>query len=122
VGAIFDKRTGPILVVASGPLSQDEGKSLLASVNYDANVTWNENTHFTKRDNVGVLIVNIIYLAGIIVGFAMVIGVAFGGLRLLVRKYLPERLYGQRDEVSFISLHLSEGEQVIPSPKGKYIN
>src|ERR1700730_17531011 len=45
---IFDKRTGPILVVVGGPLSQAEAKSLLASVNHDANVTWNENTHFTK--------------------------------------------------------------------------
>src|SRR5262249_33898851 len=44
---IFTKRTGPIVVVAAGPLSQAEGKSLLASVNYDANVTWNENTYFT---------------------------------------------------------------------------
>jgi hypothetical protein len=121
-GPIFDKRTGPMLVIASGPLSQDEGKSLLASVNYDANVTWNENTHFTKRDNIGVLIVNIFYLCGIIIGFALVIGVAYGGLRFLVRRVLPERLYGRTEEVSFISLHLSEGEPVIPSPKGKFIN
>jgi hypothetical protein len=122
IGRIFDKRTGPIVVVASGSLSQDEGRSLLASINYDANVTWNENTHFTKRDNIGVLIVNIFYLCGIIMGFALVIGIAFGGVRFLVRRVLPERLYGKTEEVTFISLHLSEGEPVIPAPRGKYIN
>ncbi len=103
-----DKRTGPIVVVATGPLSESEAKSLLASVNYDANVTWNENTYFTKRDNIANLLVNIIYLCGIIIGFALIAGLAFGWLRVLIRRLLPERIFGRTDEVSFISLHLSE--------------
>src|SRR5581483_4379388 len=47
IGPFFDRRTGPIVVVAAGPLSQSEARSLLASVNYDADVTWNENTSFS---------------------------------------------------------------------------
>jgi len=103
-----DKRTGPIVVVATGPLSQSEAKSLLASVNYDANVTWNENTYFTKRDNIANLLVNIIYLCGIIIGLALIAGLAFGWLQVCVRRFLPERIFGKQEEVSFISLHLSE--------------
>jgi len=103
-----DKRTGPIVVVATGPLSQSEAQSLLASVNYDANVTWNENTYFTKRDNIANLLVNIIYLCFIVIGLALVAGLAFGTLRVLIRRLLPERIFGHEDEVTFISLHLSE--------------
>src|SRR2546425_8711606 len=65
-GRIFTKRTGPIVVLASGPLSTSEAASLLASVNYDADVTWNENTSFSKKDNLANLLVNIILLCGIL--------------------------------------------------------
>jgi hypothetical protein len=108
--AFFDKRTGPILVIATGALSSEEGKFLLASVNYDANVTWNENTYLTKRDNLANLLVNIIYLCGIIIGFALVAGLAFGGLRVFIRRVFLERFFGEKDEVRFIALHLSDGE------------
>jgi hypothetical protein len=114
-GPFFEKRSGPIVIVASGPLSQSEGKSILASVNYDANVTWNENTHFTKRDNIGVLIVNIIYLCGIIIGFALVAGIAFGGLRVLARKLFPDRARSAEEEIAFISLHLTEEVVIAPA-------
>ena len=107
-GPIFDKRTGPIVVVAAGPLSQAEGKSLLASVNYDANVTWNENTFFTKRDNLANLLVNVIILCFIIIGFALVAGVAFGGIRILAKRLFPDRVFDQAQNREFISLHLSE--------------
>jgi len=105
---MFDKRTGPIVVVAAGPLSQAEAKSLLASVNYDANVTWNENTYFTKRDNLANLLVNVIILCFIIIGFALVAGVAFGGIRILAKRMFPERVFDRAESREFISLHLSE--------------
>ena len=107
-GPIFDKRTGPIVVVAAGPFSQAEAKSLLASVNYDANVTWNENTFFTKRDNLANLLVNVIILCFIIIGFALVAGVAFGGIRILAKRLFPDRIFDQAQNREFISLHLSE--------------
>ncbi|HZQ68385.1 MAG TPA: DUF6599 family protein [Terriglobales bacterium] len=109
VGPFFDRRTGPIVVVAAGPLSQSEARSLLASVNYDADVTWNENTSFSKKDNLANLLVNIIILCGIICGFALVAGIAFGGLRVLFQRILPERVFDRPEQVEFISLHLSEG-------------
>ena len=103
-----ERRSGPIVAVASGPLSESEAKSLLASVNYDADVTWNENTHFTKKDNLANLLVNIIILCGIILGFALVAGLAFGGVRMLVQRMFPNRVFDRPEQVEFISLHLSE--------------
>jgi hypothetical protein len=105
---LFDKRTGPIVVIAGGPLSQAEAKSLLAAVNYDANVTWNENTYFTKKDNLANLLVNVIILCFIIIGFALIAGVAFGGFRILARRLFPDRVFEQAQSREFISLHLSE--------------
>jgi len=109
-GPFFDKRTGPILVIATGPLSESEGKSLLGAVNYEADVTWNENTYFTRRDNLANLLMNIIILCGILIAFSAVAGLAFGGLRLVVKRFWPDKVFDRREEIEFISLHLSEGE------------
>jgi len=106
--ATYEKRTGPIVVVAQGPLSVSEAKSLLASVNYDADVTWNENTFFTKKDNLANLLVNVIILCFIIIGFALVVGIAFGGVRILAKRIFPERVFDRPQDVEFICLHLSE--------------
>jgi hypothetical protein len=109
-GRFYAKRTGPIVVVAGGPLSVSEAKSLLASVNYDANVTWNENTSFTKKDNIANLLVNVIILCFIIIGFALVAGIAFGGVRILAKRLFPDRFFDRSQDVEVISLHLSIGE------------
>ena len=104
----FDRRTGPIVVIAAGALSPSQARTLLGSVNYDADVTWNQNTYYNKKDNIGDLIVNVIILCGIICGLAIVAGIAFGGLRILVQRLLPERIRQEREEREFIALHLSD--------------
>jgi hypothetical protein len=113
-GHLFLKRTGPIVVIAAGPLSSGEAKALLASVNYDANVTWNENTYVTRKDNLANLLVNIIILAFIIIGFAFVAGLAFGGIRILTKKLFPDRVFDRTEDVEFISLRLSDRTSAPP--------
>jgi hypothetical protein len=105
---IFDKRTGPLVVIVGGHVSSSEAKALLAEVNYEANVTWNENTHVSPKDNIGSLVVNILYLCFILAGICIVAGVAFGGLRLLIRRWYPGRFFDRPEDVEFISLHLTE--------------
>jgi uncharacterized protein DUF6599 len=114
VGPFFDKRSGPLLVIASGPISQAEARSLLGSVNYDADVTWNEKTFFDKKNNLANLLVNIIILCAILIGLALVAGLAFGGLRIAIKRLLPDRIFDRPEEIEFISLHL-EASPVPPS-------
>jgi hypothetical protein len=102
------KRTGPMVVVAEGQISGSEAKSLLASVNYEADVTWNENTFFTKRDNLANLLVGIIILVAVLIGFALVAGVMFGGFRILMKRIFPDRVFDRSKDVEIISLRLSD--------------
>jgi hypothetical protein len=108
VGPFFDARTGPIIVIAAGPLSKSEARSLMSSINYDADVTWNENTYVTKKDNLANFLFNAIVLCGIVVGLALVAGVAFGGLRLLIKRLFPDSVFDRPEVVEFISLHLED--------------
>ena len=107
-GPFFDKRTGPIVAIAAGHLSQSDAQTLLGAVNYDASVTWNENTYFDKRNNIANLLVNIILLCIIVGAISLAAGVAFGGARVLLRRYFPGPIFGRADQTEFISLDLSE--------------
>lgn len=114
VGPFFDTRTGPILVIAAGPLSTSEARSLLSSVSYEADVTWNENTYVSKKDNLANFLFNAIILCGIVVGLALVAGVAFGGLRVLIRRLFPHSVFDRTEAMEFISLHLDEEARALP--------
>jgi hypothetical protein len=110
---ISTRRTGPIIIVVSGAISAGAAKSLLTSVNYDADVTWNQNTYFTRRDNVANLIVGVILLAAIIGGLSIVAGVAFGGFRLAIKRLFPNKVFDRPEQMEIIALHLSDA-----GPKG----
>ena len=108
VGPFFDTRTGPIIVIAAGPLSKSEARSLMSSISYEADVTWNENTYVSKKDNLANFLFNAIVLCGIVVGLALVAGIAFGGLRLLIKRLFPDSVFDRPDVVEFISLPLED--------------
>jgi len=109
VGPFFAKRTGPIIVIAAGPLSQNEASALLGSINYEAEVTWNENTYVSKKDNLANLLFNVIVLCAILIGFALVAGLAFGGFRILMKRLFPDRVFDRPEDMEIISLHLEQG-------------
>jgi hypothetical protein len=96
------RRTGPMLVVARGPISSSEARALTESVNYDANVTWNERTKFDKFDNIGVLVISVAMLVVVLVGIALFGGFMVGGLRVWMRRGRPESEQGS----DFIKLDL----------------
>ncbi len=114
VGPFFDTRTGPIIVIAAGPLSKSEARSLMSAVSYEADVTWNENTYVSKKDNLANFLFNAIVLCGIVVGLALVAGIAFGGLRLLVKRLFPDSVFDRRETMEFISLHLEDDVRPVP--------
>jgi hypothetical protein len=110
------RRTGPILVIASGQISAGDAQALVSRVNYDADVTWNENTYFTRRDNAANLIVGVIILAAIVCGLSIVAGIAFGGLRVVMKRLLPGKVFDRPEQVEFISLHLSDRDEKSAKP------
>jgi hypothetical protein len=105
--AFMAKRSGPLLAVVAGEVSPEEAKSLLGQVNYDADVTWNERT-ITPRDNIGNLVIGVFTLIGVLLLFTLVIGISFGGLRILAKRLFPERFFDRAQDVEIIQLHLRD--------------
>jgi len=47
----------------------------------------------SKKDNLANFLFNAIVLCGIVVGLALVAGVAFGGVRLLIKRLFPDSVF-----------------------------
>lgn len=107
-GPLFYKRTGPLLAVVAGPISSSDAKSLLNAVNYEATVTWNEPGNQHEAKDLYLLIVNVVIICAIVGGLAVVAGVAFGGFRILMKRWFPDKVFDRPGQMEFISLHLAE--------------
>ncbi|HEX3819619.1 MAG TPA: DUF6599 family protein [Candidatus Sulfotelmatobacter sp.] len=107
-GTFFDKRTGPIVAIATGGISDSDANSLLGMVNYEASVTWNTPSESGQVHDLYMLTLNIVILCGVLAGLAIVAGVAFGGIRILVKRMYPDRVFDRPEHMEFISLRLTE--------------
>ncbi len=105
-GPFYFKRTGPFLVAVNGNIPADEAQSLLASVNYDADVTWNQPTKPKPVENRAGFIVALILLCVLMVLAALVFGFAFGGLRILASRVFPNRVFSRKKSAEIIRLNL----------------
>jgi len=107
-GSFFDKRTGPIIAIVSGPVSSSDANALLGNVNWEASVTWNQPTEDPQVRDLYQLILNVVVLCGILIGLAIVAGVAFGGIRILTKRCYPDKIFDRPEQMEFISLRLTE--------------
>ncbi len=83
-------------------------RSLLGRVNWEASVTWNQPTDNPQARDLYMLILNIVVLCGILAGLAVVAGVAFGGIRILMKRWYPDKVFDRPEQMEFISLRLTE--------------
>src|SRR5215470_13432528 len=111
------RRTGRILAVVVGNISADSARSIASNVNYDADITWNQNTYHNPKDNVGRVVLGGIFLSAVLIGILLVSSVAFGGARVALKRLLPGKVFDRPDQVEIIALHLSE-----PDPDGRNID
>lgn len=105
-GPFYFKRTGPFVAVINGNISNDEAQSLLASVNYDADITWNQATKPRPQEDRAGFIVALVLLCVLVVLAAAIFGFAFGGLRILLSKLYPNKVFNRSDSADIIRLDL----------------
>ncbi len=97
------KRSGPLVAVVLSPPDPNEAERILSRVRYHAAISWSEYVP-SRRDNIGDLIVTAFVLVGLLLAFAVVAGLAFGGIRLLARFWLG----AERVDDPMITLHLGD--------------
>ena len=105
-GPFAFKRSGPIVAAVNGRIPQAEALSLLASVNYDADVTWNEPAKLDPRENRIKFLYTVALLVVLLISIALVGGLAFGGARVFAKKLFPNRGFDRSEEIEIIRLNL----------------
>ena len=107
------RRTGPIIVAESGNVANSDAKAVLNAVNYEAEVTWNEATSVSKKDNIGNLLLAVFGLIGILLLIGLVFGVFMGGIRVLLTRYFPGTVFDLPENVEILQLHI--GDRTTPN-------
>jgi hypothetical protein len=102
----FRKRVGPLLALVRGSKDDSVAASILAGVNYESLVTWNE-----PRPDIAIadVILTIFTFIGVALLFTVVAGVSFGGLRVFIKARYPDRIFDRADQMEIIQLKLGQG-------------
>jgi hypothetical protein len=85
LGAIA-KRSGPLVGVIVQPADPDAAERVLAGVQYSGHLTLNEKVPVNEGLFLYKLFLNIFVLSGVLIGLSIIVGIGFGGFRILRRK------------------------------------
>ena len=104
---LFAKRTVTMLEIVYGAATQAEAEPLLNRIESGTQVTWSEPTFQFKEPSIEMMIVGSIIGTGVICGFTLVAGLAFGGFRLVVKRAFPNRVFDRSSQIQVLQLGLS---------------
>jgi hypothetical protein len=103
---LFAKRSATLLAIVSGASSQAEANALLNQIQLESDRSWNEPTFQFKEPSIGMMIVGSIVGAGTICMFALIAGISFGGLRLVVKRVMPGKIFDTKRHLQVLQLGL----------------
>ena len=107
------ERKASLLSLVLSPNSERAATQLRDEINYETQVTWNEPSH-TLTDPPWVLVLKNIFLGTFaFCGLALVLGLAFGGVRLVTKRLLPGKVFDRPQDMEVLQLGLS-GKRIDP--------
>jgi Family of unknown function (DUF6599) len=104
---VFVRRVSSLVGLVYGTDSPAVADALLGRIAYRTEVTWNEPGFKLKDLTMPQYVVGIFIGTGIIMLFALVAGIAFGGFRLIMKRLLPGKVFDRRRSVEILQLGLT---------------
>ena len=108
------ERKGSLLSVVLAPSSPEYADKLRASVNYETQVTWNEPSSTATDPPITSTLVKIIIATFVFMGVTLVLGIAFGGVRVITKRLFPGKVFDRKDQIEVLQLGLS-GKPIDPT-------
>ena len=103
----YTRRDLTLVVLVANARSQEEANVLLDQIHSNLALTWNEPAFSLTDPNIGTIVVGIIIGTGILCMFAIIAGIAFGGVRLLIKWLLPGKVFDRAAQLQILQLGLS---------------
>jgi hypothetical protein len=101
------ERKGTLLAIVLAPSSRGYAARVRDAVNYETQVTWNEPTHTITDPPITTVLAKIIIATGVFMLVAIVFGVAFGGVRVLMKSLFPGKVFDRPEQMDVLQLGLS---------------
>jgi hypothetical protein len=101
------ERKASLLSLVFEPTSAMHAQAIRDEVNYETQVTWNEPSHMATDPPILVMIAKIFLYTGLFLGFATGIGIAFGGLRVVIKRVFPGKVFDRPEDIEVLQLGLS---------------
>jgi hypothetical protein len=103
---LYARRAMTLVAMVSGAATKKEADAILDQLESGTQLTWNEPTFQFKEPGIGMMIVGAIMGTGVICLFAIIAGLAFGGVRLVVKR-ATNKVFDRPDQVQVLQLGLS---------------
>ena len=104
---LFGKRASSFIAVVVGAPSPEAANQLLDEVRYESQVTWNEPHQTLTEPSINTMIVGAFLGTGAIMILAVAAGIGFGGIRILVKIFLPNKVFDREKQVEILQLGIS---------------
>jgi hypothetical protein len=108
------ERKGSLLSIVLAPTSPEYAEKLRAGVNYETSVTWNEPSSTATDPPITSTLVKIIIATFVFMGVTLVLGIAFGGVRVITKRLFPGKVFDRKDQIEVLQLGLS-GKPIDPT-------
>ena len=103
---LYAKRAITLLAIVADAPSRADAENLLSGVHSGTELTWNEPTFQFREPRIEAMIVGSIIGSGLICLFALIAGLSFGGLRLIVKRAWPGKVFDRRSHLQVLQLGL----------------
>jgi hypothetical protein len=100
-------RKGSLLSIVLSASSPEYAKSLREASNYETEVTWNEPSQTLTDPPLTSTMVKIFIGTGVFMVSAIVLGIAFGGVRIITKRLLPGKVFDRPAQIEVLQLGLS---------------
>ena len=107
-------RKASLLSIVLGATSPAYAESLVKAANYETEVTWNEGSHVITDPPWVVVLSRIFMATGLFLVVAIVMGVAYGGVRILTKRFFPGKVFDRPQDVEVLQLGLNS-KRIDPS-------
>jgi hypothetical protein len=101
---LFGKRSSSLIAVVVGAPSREAANQLLDQVQYVSEVTWNEPKHTLTDPSIGSIVVGAFLGTGVILLLALAVGLGFGGIRVFLRFFLPNKIFDREKQIEILQL------------------
>jgi len=108
------ERKGSLLKLVLSPSSAEYAQNLRDAVGYETQVTWNEASQVATDPPITSIMVKIFIGTGVFMVAALVLGIAFGGVRVVTKRFFPGKVFDRPNQMEVLQLGLS-GKRIDPS-------